>query len=128
MLTAHQRIQISHAGLRVEDDIGSMFVAILDHPTMARAEGFGWCGGTEARDDLPPITLPFVAFRARRSVWMDIVGAGTAAQRGVVRSVEWSVDVLHTEPDEDGMYYVPQLDVRGQNALAFLDEFVAGLD
>lgn len=122
-LTAHQRLTLLRAGIRIEDDeIDNTFVAILDHPTTADAYDITWhessCGPVR-REDLVSIELPFVAFRAQRAMVFDAPADDL--------QFEWEVYPLTTEPDEDGIYHVPQLDDRGQEALALLESFIAGL-
>jgi hypothetical protein len=125
MLTSHQRVQLRRANLRVEDELPSTFIAIVDHPTAATARRFGQCGGDEACDGRPPIVLPFVAFRIRRHIrlTMSLIEASAS---DVGRDDEWFVAPLNTEPDADGVYYVPQLDARGAEALEFLRSFADG--
>ena len=70
------------------------------------------------RDDLERVELPFVAFRAR--YWMTSLDDDVDGWR-------WTVTTLDSEPDDAGIHYIPQLDARGQEALAFLEAFVASL-
>ena len=123
MLTAHQRIYLQRADLRVESEAPGTFVVILDHPAPAIATQFGDCGGSAPCDDIDPITLPFVAFRASRVRTIS----GTLANDDVEVRVAWYVIVLSTEPDDQGVHHIPQLDSRGEEALAFLRAFAAGL-
>jgi len=67
-----------------------------------------------------------VAFRLRRHGWMAMVTVNDNLSR-VNPAPEWSVSVLDDGPDADGVYYVPQLDHRGWEALEFLKSFAAGL-
>ena len=133
MLTGHQKVTLRRAGFRIEDELPTTFVAILDHPTPAEPglmPGFRIPGRLPARLykpllDAAPIVLPFVAFRARRKRWLD---AGAERDEDVIWHVEWSVFALDSEPDDRGIIYSPQLDARGQEAMAYLEKFVAGLE
>lgn len=123
-LTAHQRIALERAGFGIEDDeIDSTFVAILDHPTPADAYDWAWPEGSRGpvrREDVPSIQLPFVAFRVRQ------VGlVGVSPQDEIVVRHEWEVFALTTEPDDDGVHHIPQLDEHGREALALLKAIVA---
>lgn len=123
-LTAHQRIALTRAGFRIEDDeIDGTFVAILDHPTRADAYDWTWheySRGPVRREDVPSIELPFVAFRVRRVLMLDTPGDEL--------QFEWEVLTLNTEHDEHGINHVPQLDARGKEAMALLESIVAGLN